>query len=105
METLAPVKATMTSVHFRSGSTYTLGELAELARRGLATFEGGISQRRAAELLNERFEPERGRYHQTQISAALNDPASNPGMVRLLVEAFTDYATDEVPRYLLVRKK
>ena len=88
----------------RSGSTYTLAELAPLAKKGLETYDGGISHRRAVEILNERHPTGRGRYHAPQISQALNDPDGNPGMVLLLIEAFTDYTTDRVPRYKVERK-
>ncbi len=94
----------MADVLFRAGRFYTLEELRELARRGLETYEGGISHRRAAEILNERHDPTRGKFHRPQVSAALKDPEGNPGMVLLLVETFTDYATDQRPRYLLERK-
>ena len=95
----------MTDLSFRSGGYYTLDELAELARRGLATFEGGISQARAAEILNERYEGQRGAYYQAQISGALSNPERYPSLVLLLVEAFSGYTLNEKPRYLLERKQ
>ena len=92
----------MTDVQFRAGRFYTLEELSELARRDMTA--KGITQVQAANMLNERFDPTRGQYHRTQISAALKHPERNPGMVLLLVETVTDYTTDQVPRYLLERK-
>ena len=93
-----------TDVQYRAGRFYTLDELAELARRGLETYEGGISQSRAAEILNEHHTGTRGKFYQAQISNALATPARQPTLVLLLVETFTDYCPDEKPRYLLKRK-
>ncbi len=93
----------MVDVQFRAGRFYSLEELAELARRSLET--QGLTQTKAAAILNERYEGQRGRFYQTQVSAALKDPTRNPAMVLLLVEAFTDYKTDQQPRYLLERRK
>jgi len=92
----------MSDVTFRSGSTYTIAELAELARRGMQT--RGLTQVKAAEYLNEHFDPPRGRVAQPQISAALRAPEANPGLVLLMVQAFTDYDVDEMPRYFITRK-
>lgn len=104
MMELTTLNPEMADVLFRAGRFYTLEELGELARRGLETYEGGISHRRAAEILNERHDPTRGKFHRPQVSAALKDPEGNPGMVLLLVETFTDYTTDQRPRYLIERK-
>ena len=88
---------------FRSGRSYSVGELATLARQGLE--RRGLTQAQAADELTGRFTPERGqRFQQPHISAALNNPGENPGMIRLLVEAFTDYAVEEEPRYT-IRKR
>ncbi len=86
---------------FRTGSTYTLGELAELARRGLE----GRTQTEAAAYLNAHHPSNRGRFTKQQISNALRNPVGNPGLILLLVEAFTDYKMDQQPRYLLERRK
>ncbi len=94
----------MADINIRSGGTYTLNELAELARRSLETYEGGISQRRAAKVLNEKFESDRGEWKQPHISAALNDPQRNPGLVRLLVRAFSPYTVDDEPRFRIERE-
>ena len=88
---------------FRAGRTYTLTELAELARHGLE--EQNLSHARAVEILNEQYTPTRGKYHQPQISQALNNPSQNPGMVLLLVRAFTGYDVEEEPLYRLKREK
>lgn len=93
----------MTATSFRNGSSYTLQELAELVRRGLK--EKGLTQVEAAAYLNAHFEPIRGKYHRPQVSAALTNPDTNPGMVLLMVEAFTDYEIKEAPRYKLSRKE
>ena len=96
------MKATA-DITFRSGQSYSLEELATLARQGLAN--RGLTQTQAADELTERFTPERGqRFQQPHVSAALNSPAENPGMIRLLVEAFTDYAVEDQPRYM-IRKR
>lgn len=88
------------NTRFRAGSTYTLDELAELARRGIE----GRTQTEAAEYLNTHYPSDRGQYTKQQISNALRNPVANPGMILLLVEAFTDYKTDQQARYLLERK-
>lgn len=93
----------MADIRFRSGSSYTLEELAELARRGLE--DRGLTQQQAADYLNEHFTPERGQFHRPQISSALRQPETNPGMVLLLVRAFTDYVVIEPARYTIQRKK
>ena len=83
--------------------TCSLDELAALARQELE--RRGLTQAQAADELTERFAPERGeRFQQPQISAALNDPRRYPSLVRLLVEAFTEYAVDAEPRYT-IRKR
>lgn len=87
---------------FRNGSSYTLTELVDLVRRGLK--EKGMTQAEAAAYLNEHYEPTRGKYHRSQVGAALSDPETNPGMVLLLVQAVTDYEVKEPPRYKLSRK-
>lgn len=92
----------MTDIQFRAGRFYSLPELAELARRSMKA--KGITQAQAADVLNETHDPSRGQYHRPQVSAALNDPEHNPGMVLLLVETFSDYKTDQQPRYQLERK-
>lgn len=91
----------MSNPSFQTGETYTLDELASLARHGLDTFQGGITQVEAADYLNKHHGGIRGQYSQAQISGALKNPGRNPAMIRLLVEAFTDYRLDEKPRFLL----
>ena len=88
---------------FRPGRTYTLIELAELARRNLE--HRGLTQQQAADFLNEHATPQRGKYHRVQVGAALSQPEKNPGMVMLLIEMFTDYAVRTPARYLLDRKE
>ena len=89
---------------FRGGRSYTITELAKLARHGLKTYQGGITQEEAAKELNERFTPQRGEFRQSQVSMALKDPAKYPGMVMLLIEAFTDYRVNEQAKYTIERK-
>lgn len=86
-------------IRFRSGSVYTLEELAALARRGLE----GRTQSEAADYLNEHYPSDRGLYRKQQISNALNNPSANPGLVLLLVKAFTRYETDGTPLYRIRR--
>ena len=88
---------------YRAGRAYTIEELAELARSAMET--RGITQAQAAEVLTKQFEAKRGkRFQQPQVSAALKDPEKNPGMVMLLVEAFTDYRVNETAKYTLEKK-
>lgn len=86
----------------RVGKSYTLPELAEIARAALDA--AGLSQAQAAELLNERFKPQRGRFRQPQLSAAFREPTRNPGMVLMLLEAFTPYRVEPDARYVLARQ-
>ena len=82
----------------------TLPELAKIAREAI---EGeGLSQAAVADRLNDDYSDraQRGRFHRAQVSSALNDPGRNPGMVLLLVEAFTPWKVDDEPRYTLSKK-
>ena len=91
------------STTYRTGHAYTIEELAELARSAMET--KGVTQNQAAEELTKRFEAKRGkRFQQPQVSAALKDPEKNPGMVMLLVEAFTDYRVNEKAKYTLEKQ-
>jgi len=85
---------------FRSGSSYTIEELADLARRGIES--AGLTQKEIAATLNERYQAER-KYLQPQISAALKDPARYPGTILRMVETFTGYEVNESPRYTIKR--
>ena len=78
---------------------YTLAELAAFAEAGLRA--SGLSQRAAAEYLNEHHPTETGAYHQPQNSGALRDPERNPRMVTVLVEAFTNYTVHPEALYVL----
>jgi hypothetical protein len=92
----------MATVRFRAGSTYTIEELAELARRGIE--ESGLTQQQVADLLNEEDQALRGTIRRTQISMALNSPEDNAGMLIRLVERFTTYRATQQTRYLLEKK-
>ena len=91
-------------IKYKPGRTYSVTELAELARRAME--QKNITQQQAAEELSRQFEAKRGsRFQQPQVSAALGDPEKNPGMVMLLIEAFTDYRVNETTKYTLERKE
>ena len=88
---------------FRSGSSYTIEELADLARQGMEA--AGLTQSEVAGVLNERYKEEAGRrYTQPQISAALKDPARYPGTILRMIAALTGYEVDEAPLYTIRRK-
>ena len=88
---------------YKTGRAYSIADLAELARSTME--QKNITQQQAAEELSRQFEAKRGsRFQQPQVSAALSDPEKNPGMVMLLVEAFTDYRVSEAAKYTLEKK-
>ena len=81
---------------------YALAELAELARRGLHA--RGLTQQQAADWLNEHVETTRGKIYRAQVTRALQDPERNPALVLLIVNHFTDYDVEPVPKYEIRRK-
>ena len=103
---IAPSSYSFMAKTFRPGRTYTLDELAELARRGIEN--QGLTQQQAADHLNEHYPTARkgsAKFHRAQVGAAIANPERNPRMLLLLIEAFTDYTVRTPPRYLLDRKE
>jgi hypothetical protein len=89
------------SASFRSGSSYTIEELADLVRSTLE--QKDMTYRNAARSLAKQ-DGKSLRSTEAQISMALSSPAQRPGMVLRLVELVSDYEIEGPARYTIRRK-
>ncbi|MFQ5568635.1 MAG: hypothetical protein ACE5G0_03105 [Rhodothermales bacterium] len=85
----------------QEGRLYSVAELADLARRGLQSFDGGVTRAQAAAILNKRYAAS---YTKGDIQAAIIYPGRHPQLVLRLVDTFTAYRIVGEPHFEIRRK-
>ena len=85
----------------QEGRLYSIAELADLARRGLQGYDGGVTRAEAARILNKRYG---SHYTKSDVHAAISQPVQHPLMVIRLVDTFTSYSIVGEPHFEIKRK-